>query len=219
MVSELPKPGRDPCTESFRSSWRKLPNVSGDIIDGLPRERSDKNSHSIGVEFSLKLFQWDQLAGIRLSKAPLDQCHFGLSERTILSGQQYRSRNRCVFFRKMINVLVEQLLGGHTSDYTLDLRPPGHGRHDADLVAVLQGRAQAFQEADVFTIHVDVHEAAHLAGFVHYSLAHARVRTFEVRDERFECGAITRNLRKVAGEAPQGLRNQDSNGHGILQFV
>src|SRR3954452_14459136 len=36
---------------------------------------------------------------------------------------------------------------------------PGYGRQDRDLVAVLDGRLEAVEEADVLAAHVDVHEA------------------------------------------------------------
>ena len=47
-------------------------------------------------------------------------------------------------------------LGRHGNSLT-----PGDGRDDADFVAVFERRFLVLEEADIFLIHIDIHEAAH----------------------------------------------------------
>src|SRR5713101_2469537 len=48
----------------------------------------------------------------------------------------------------------------------------GYGRNDGDLVARLELRLRALEEADVLLVDVEVDEAAHLAAFVHETFLH-----------------------------------------------
>src|SRR5713101_187555 len=59
----------------------------------------------------------------------------------------------------------------------------GYGRNDGHLVARLELRLRALEEADVLLVDVEVDEAAHLAAFVHETLLHPGILLFEPVDE------------------------------------
>lgn len=63
----------------------------------------------------------------------------------------------------------------------------GNRRNDADFVAVFERRLLVFQEADVFLVHIDVHEAADFAIFIHETFLDAGVASLQFSD-RFSDG-------------------------------
>src|SRR5688500_13020316 len=81
----------------------------------------------------------------------------------------------------------------------------GHGGDDGQLVAVLDGRAQAVQVADVLVVEVDVDEAAQLP-LVEQPFGDARELPAEVVKHRLHGGPCRLHLRLAAGVLPHRRR-------------
>ena len=85
--------------------------------------------------------------------------------------------------------LLERLVGARRRAVVLQTRfrtwllaPAGHRGHDADLVAGLNSGLDTLREADVFTVDVDIHEAAQLACLVQQAVLQAGILSVETVD-------------------------------------
>src|SRR5260370_928680 len=90
------------------------------------------------------------------------------------------------------------------------------GRHDGDLVALLERRGGALQEPDVFLVDVDVDEAAQLAAVLDQALLEAGELALERLDQVGDGGGVGLDLGRALGEGAQRGRNANENGHGDL---
>src|SRR4029077_1956573 len=91
-------------------------------------------------------------------------------------------------------------------------RAAGDRRDDRDLVAVLDGRVEVLEEADVFVVGEDVDEAPHLAAVVADALLDARELRLQVGDQRTDGGAAGADLFLPLCELAERRRNADG-GH------
>ena len=82
-------------------------------------------------------------------------------------------------------------------------------RDDADFVAVFEWGFRVLEEADVFLVHVDVHEAADFAFFVHEPLGDAGVAGLQFGDRRANGGGVDFDQLLVVGQLAE--RRWDSN--------
>src|SRR5262249_51049317 len=89
----------------------------------------------------------------------------------------------------------------------------GDGRDYGQLVTVFDRRLQVAEEADVVAVQVEVDEAPDTAFFVAQPLLDAAVLAFEVVDPGAARRAGGATLLGAAGEAAQGRRYANVNGH------
>src|SRR5262245_53796926 len=85
----------------------------------------------------------------------------------------------------------------------------GDGGDDADFVFVGELGVDVFEEADVFAVHVDVDEAADLAGFIAKALAEARVLLLEAVDSVLQRRAVGGDELFVVGELAERSGDAD----------
>src|SRR4051812_2146883 len=93
----------------------------------------------------------------------------------------------------------------------------GDGRHDRDLVAVLDRRIEVLEKPDVFVVGEDVDEAPHLAAVVADAFLDARVLRLEARDEGPDGRAAGGDLFLPLGQLAERRRNANG-GHGGISF-
>jgi hypothetical protein len=89
----------------------------------------------------------------------------------------------------------------------------GNGGHDADLVLFLDDGGFFFEEADVFVVDEDVHEAADVAGVVDDTLSEAREGLVEAVDDFADIRAGGLDDLKLVGELAEWGR-----GYGRMAF-
>src|SRR3990172_6393882 len=90
---------------------------------------------------------------------------------------------------------------------------PRHGRHDADLVAGLQGSRHPGQEADVLPVHVDVHEPPQLPRLVAQPLLQAGVLPLKRLDAGRQRSAVAAHDVQLVGQLSQGRRYPYGHAH------
>ena len=83
------------------------------------------------------------------------------------------------------------------------------GRDDADFVAVFERGLRALEETDVFLVHIDVHEPADFAFFVHEPLGDAGVAGLQFGDRLANGGGVDFDQLLVVGQLAE--RRWDSN--------
>src|SRR5205823_1936151 len=87
-------------------------------------------------------------------------------------------------------------------------------RKDGDLVAILHGRLEAMQEADVLALHVDVHEAPQVA-VLGDALAQPVEALVQAVEHFADSGCVLdRGLGLTAGDAAKLRRDLDCDRHG-----
>src|SRR5262245_52670718 len=99
-----------------------------------------------------------------------------------------------------------------TCAWSAAISASGHGGDDADLVAVLDGRLQAVEIADVFVIDIDIDEAAHLA-ILEDAADDAGVFLAQIVEQALDRGAAGFDNSLVLGVLPHGSGYVNANGH------
>jgi len=89
----------------------------------------------------------------------------------------------------------------------------GDGGNDADFFAGLDGGFLVLEEADVFAVNVDIHEAADVAFVVEEALANAGVTLVETGEEFGDGGALNLDGVEVIGQGPERGGDGDRYGH------
>src|SRR5215471_5039364 len=97
-----------------------------------------------------------------------------------------------------------------------ELAPPGDGRHDRDLVALLERGLVAVEEADVLLVHVDVDEAADLPALLDDALAEPGKLAVELVDHGAHRRRLGLHLGGALGHRPERCGNPDEYGHRSL---
>lgn len=92
-------------------------------------------------------------------------------------------------------------------------------RDDADLVAVFERRGAVLEEADVFLVHIDVHEAADFAFFVHETFGDAGEARLQFRDGVADGGGVDFNQLLVVGQLAERRGDADFFGHKFNSIV
>ena len=80
----------------------------------------------------------------------------------------------------------------------------GDGGDDADFVAILKRRLAVFEEADVFLVHVDIHEAADFALLVNEAFLDAGEARLQFLDGVADGGGIDFDKLLVVGSCGAG---------------
>lgn len=91
----------------------------------------------------------------------------------------------------------------------------GHGRHDADLVAVAEGGGLVIEKTDVLAIDVDVQEAAQLAVLIGEAGQDAREVAFEGLEQLVDRGGVDLHAGLLRGELLERGGDQNQNRHGL----
>src|SRR3989304_683323 len=94
--------------------------------------------------------------------------------------------------------------------------PSGHGGHDADLVAGVQGRSQTLVEADILAVDVHVDEPPQLARLVTQALLQARVLPLQRIDAGHQGAPVAGNHVHLVGQLAQGRGNSYGHAHLFL---
>src|SRR6266850_3538015 len=96
--------------------------------------------------------------------------------------------------------------------------PPGDGRHDRHLVAVLQRGRLVVEEPDVFLVHVDVDETAQLASLIDQTLTQSGKLMLEVADHVPDRVALGLDVGVALGDGPERRRNAHGHRHAMVSY-
>jgi hypothetical protein len=88
--------------------------------------------------------------------------------------------------------------------------PPGDGRNDADLVGRFDRSLVLFEEADVFVVHEDVHEAADVSFVVADALFEAWEGAVEAGDDFADIRAAGFDDFELVGQLAKGCGDTDT---------
>lgn len=86
---------------------------------------------------------------------------------------------------------------------------PGDGGDDADLVAVLERGGLVLEEADVFLVHIDVHETADFALLVNQALGDAGEARLQFVDGVADGGGVDFDQLLVVGQLAERRGDAD----------
>src|SRR4051812_23916042 len=120
-------------------------------------------------------------------------------------------RSTCLRKRAVISALSRTL--GVFGGSALIVTAARDRRHDGDLLAALERRLEALQEADVLVADVDVDEAAH-ALLVEEAILHPGVLALQIGDDGADGGAGGLHLVAAAGERAEGRGDADRGFDG-----
>ena len=86
-------------------------------------------------------------------------------------------------------------------------------RDDADFIAVFERRLAVFEEADVLLVDIDVHEAAHLAFFIHEAFLDAGEARLQFDERLADGGGVDFDQLLVVGQLAERRGDADFFWH------
>src|ERR1039458_176546 len=91
----------------------------------------------------------------------------------------------------------------------------GNRRDDADFIAVFERRLFVFQEADVLLVHINVHETAHLAFFIHEAFLDAGEARLQFDNRLADGGGVDFDQLLVVGQLAERRWDSDFFWHKL----